>query len=88
VSRTRAKKGDLVEIRFHDHCEDGDDAMEFLVWGRVRRVTRSSYIVESWAYANPKDDDGDDEDSENRKIFVIVKKAVLALRIMPVDQSG
>ena len=74
---SKLRKGDLVEVQFHDHCEDGSDAMDFTVWGRIRRTTRSSLIIESWAYTHAADDAKDAEESENRKVFVIVKKAII-----------
>jgi len=79
----RVQKGDLVEIRFLDHCEDGDDAMEFIVWGRVEKCTKSSILVHSWTFA--KETDGaSNSNSDNIKTFTIVKKAILELRKLKV----
>lgn len=76
---TRLTRGDIVEIRFLDHCEDGEDAIAFIVWGRVRKVTRTSYVVESWAYADPSEDDGADC---NRKVWSIVRRAVTSVTVL------
>jgi hypothetical protein len=78
------KKGDLVEVRFLDHVEDGEDPIEFLVWGRVRRTSRVAYAVESWAYADPLEDEAD-HGIENRKVFTIVKSAIKAIRPLRVQ---
>lgn len=74
------KPGAVVEITFLDHVEDGNDAIEFKVWGRIRYVTKRTVTVETWAYAD-KNDEGDDG-SVNVKAFTIVKKAMTDLRFL------
>ena len=68
------RAGELVEVAFLDHVEDGDDAIEFLVWGRVANVTRTSLVIHSWAYADPPQPV---HNPFNVKTFCIVKKAIL-----------
>lgn len=74
------KPGAVVEITFLDHVEDGNDAIEFKVWGRIRYVTKRTVTVETWAYAD-KNGEGDDG-SVNVKAFTIVKKAMTDLRFL------
>lgn len=77
--------GDVIQVRFHDHCEDGDEAIEFLVWGRLNKITRWSYHLHAWAFADAIEE-AKNENHENEKTFTIVKKAVLEIKILePVD---
>lgn len=73
----RPKVGDIVECQFLDHVEDGGDPLEFIVWGRLVKVTRRHYEIVSWAYADPGREGGD----RNEKRWTIVRKAVT--RIAP-----
>ena len=71
------KKGDVVEIHFLDHVEDGDRALRFIVWGRIDRVYKKSLRIVSWAHENPKDAAGSEHGTE--KTFTIVKSAITVL---------
>jgi len=69
----RIKKGDIVAVWFRDHVEDPDEhegSIEFIVYGRVERVTRKEYFIGSWVYAKPNKHD------DNEKWFVIVRSAI------------
>ena len=74
------KKGDLVQIEFLDHCEDGDDAMRFYVWGRISRITRHAITVTCWDFVNP--DDAFTSAEGTVKSFSIVKKAMKRLTVL------
>lgn len=68
--------GDIVRITFLDHVEDGNDPIEFEVFGRVARNDDKSVVVRSWGLAN-----GDIDDvKENEKVFTIVKSTVTSLK--------
>lgn len=71
------KEGDEVRIRFLDHVEDGQEAIDFTVWGRISLLTKRTIAVECWAYT-----DLEEQDKHNVKMFTIVKKAILALHVM------
>jgi hypothetical protein len=67
------EKGDIVQIRFEDHAEDGK-SIPFYVWGRVWggcTARAKSYRVECWAYIKM----GKLRDP-NVKWFSIVKKTI------------
>lgn len=72
------RKGDIVECIFHDHVEDGDEAINFTVWGRIVKVSKLSYKIESWAYTDAAEGERD-TNPENVKTFTIVKKAILKI---------
>jgi len=74
-----AKKGDIVECEFWDHCEDGP-ATGFTVWGRVRKVTSVQIQIACWDYARPKKVD------ENVKIFSIVRTAIKSIKRLNFDR--
>lgn len=44
----RVRKGDLLEVRFLDHVEDGDEPMTCTVWGRVMAVGRTHLNIVGW----------------------------------------
>ena len=71
-----AKVDDLVAIRFLDHAQNSDDVMEFMVYGRVAKVTQRAYHVVSWEYVDPVDRAAD-RNPENENWFCIVKKAII-----------
>lgn len=62
---------DLVEIRFMDHS-DSSHELEFLVWGRISKVTKNVYVVDSWAYPHKRGAKGDDNVIRN----AIVRRAI------------
>lgn len=73
--------GDIVEIRFLDHVEDGDDAVEFIVWGRVDKLTRAAVKISAWAFAD-RDAHPDFPDEGNTKTFTIIKSTIQAIRVL------
>jgi hypothetical protein len=72
----RPRKGQIVCITFLDHVEDGDEAMECTVYGRLHKTTRIEYLVDSWTCKDPE------VHEENKKRFVILKKVVLSIKIL------
>ena len=74
------KPGDLVQIEFLDHCEDGDDAMRFYVWGRISRITRHAVTVTCWDFVNPED--AHTAAAGTIKSFSIVKTAMQKLTVL------
>ena len=79
VAKKRPQKGDLVEITFLDHAEDGD-VIRFRVHGELYDISRTAYKVRSWAYASDVDRAAGNPDNE--KTFSIVKKAVESVRVL------
>lgn len=78
--KPRVRVGLIVAITFLDHAEDGD-ALTFVVYGRVAKVTRTAYTVESWAYEDPAE-----PDLENVTRYTIVRRAITHVDIlMPVS---
>lgn len=74
------RRGEIYQIRFLDHSEGGEDPIEFLVWGRVRSMTRAVVTLSSWDY--PEQADLDD----NVQTYTIVRRAILeATRLYPLD---
>jgi len=71
----KAHVGDIVRIKFLDHCMDGEDALHCVVYGRVREITESAYVVQTW-------DTLDNDSSYNRHTFCIVKSAILKLQVL------
>lgn len=75
----KLRKGQIIEVVFWDHVEDGNDPFEFMVWGRLMKVTRTYLVVESWAYADAKR--RVDDDDSNIKRFTILRRVVKGVRI-------
>ncbi len=67
------RKGDIVEVEFWDHT-GGDEPLLFKVWGRLAKVTKLSYNIHHWAYANPEDYESNDPNIEQ---VSILKRAVV-----------
>lgn len=64
--------GDIVRLDFIDHCEGGNgDALEFAVFGIVRKVSPKIIQVGCWVYS-----DGFDREDRNETTFDIVRKAI------------
>jgi len=76
----KVKLGDIVEVRFLDHVEDGEEEMKFIVWGRVDRVTKRSLRIVSWAHADPCSAPPCEPGTE--KTFTIVRSAITKLKIL------
>lgn len=74
----KVRVGDIVAVHFLDHCADGDEAMAFIVYGRVSKNTRTVYIIDSWAY----EDVTAEVDLDNINQFTIVKRAVTSVDIL------
>lgn len=72
MAKPRAKKGDVVRLRFLDHVEGADEPLEFYVYGRVYISAKSHYVVDTWCYLNIDDPDR----SENINRFTILRKAI------------
>lgn len=78
------KVGEVVQIHFLDHCEDGDKALRFVVWGRIDRVYKKSIRLVSWGHERAKDASGSMPDTE--KTFTIVRSAITKfVRLVPED---
>jgi len=73
------QKGDLVQITFLDHCENSNDALEFIIWGRIDRITRTAYIIASWVYNDPVEQ-AKDTNTDNENYYVIVRKAITNIK--------
>lgn len=70
--RRTPQVGNVVEVRFSDHCEDGDP-IECTVWGRLSKKTREFFEVKVWEADNEK---------HNEKVFSIVRKAVIHAKVL------
>ena len=66
------KLGDIVEIRFLDHVSNQCEPMEFKVWGRLSKIDRKYFVIQTWA--DPKSMTSDDNTEE----FCIVKSTLTA----------
>jgi hypothetical protein len=72
------KAGDVVEVEFLDHVEDGGEPYAFLVWGVVAVNGKKHYEILSWAHV-----DGNVETMpSNEKRWTIVKAAVTRITKM------
>ena len=76
----RAKKGDIVQVNFLDHVEDGDEEMKFIVWGRVDLVTKRCLRIVSWAHEDPCSAPPCEPGTE--KTFTIVRSAITSLKVL------
>ena len=74
----RVKAGDVVEVEFLDHVEDGGEPLRFLVWGLLAVNGRKHYEILSWAGA----DRGVEMEACNEKRWTIVKSAVVRITKM------
>lgn len=75
----KPKLGDTVAVTFLDHCEDCDEGkpIAFTLFGLLSTITRTSYEITCWAYA-----DGVRRGDGNEKRFAIVRKAITSIRIL------
>ncbi len=74
---------EVVAIRFLDHCEDGDDALEFILYGKIIGETERAYKVGTWQYVHEADR-AKDTRTDNESHYIIVKAAVLSIdRYLP-----
>ena len=75
------RTGQIVAVEFVDHVEDGSQAMAFVVYGRVARVTRAAICIDSWCYANRKT-----KHDQNCKRYTLVRAAIKRVQqLRPVD---
>jgi hypothetical protein len=73
--------GDVVEVEFLDHVEDGGDPYRFFVWGVLAVNGRKHYEILSWAHADPSVATC----AHNEKRWTIVKAAVTKIvKLKPV----
>lgn len=77
------RPGNIVELQFLDHVQDGKDAIEFRVWGEVLDITRTSIRLACWAHVNKAM--RDEPEPFNETTFTIVKKAITACRVLAVS---
>lgn len=68
---TKFRRGQIVEVHFLDHVENGDHPYEFVVFGRVAAVDRRSITVECWAYV-----DEAEKDKTNVTRYVICRTTI------------
>jgi hypothetical protein len=76
----RPKQGDIVHVVFWDHSENFEDAMQFEVFGQIRRITRKAYIINTWQYHDPLQRAADKDAEANENTFCIVRKAIDSVR--------
>jgi hypothetical protein len=84
MAKVRAKKADVVRLTFLDHVEGADEPLEFFVYGRVFKSTRTHYVVDCWAY--PNIDHEDRSDNINR--FSILKKTISEVIVYQEPSDG
>jgi hypothetical protein len=82
MAQKNVKVGDLVDIEFFDHAEDAEEALLFKLCGEVEKITRVSYIISTWRYADKVVAAGDDNKKSNENRFAIVKKAITSIKIL------
>jgi hypothetical protein len=68
------KIGDIIEIIFLDHVEDGEKPLKFIVYGRIKKIKKDYISVESWAYYDKKLDT-----DLNCKLFTILKSCIIKI---------
>ena len=73
----RLRRGQIVEVTFLDHVEGGGVPLEFIVFGRVLSIDKTSLTVASWTYpsARAKQSPGD----PNIRSFTILRSTVKSL---------
>lgn len=76
VSIPKLKLGDEICVRFHDHVEDGHEAILIRAYGQVVRLTKRDLVIASWTI--------EDEDPQvvhnNWKIFTILRSTIIGVR--------
>ena len=65
------RKGDIVQIRFLDHAQNVKEALEFVVWGRVCNISKTTIAIQTWAYPDSL------ECSNQTEGYAIAKKLIL-----------
>lgn len=51
--RKPMRVGQIWQIEFLDHVEDGSEPLSLVVYGRLSVVTRKHVCIDCWAYADP-----------------------------------
>lgn len=74
MSKPVPKVGDEVRIAFIDHVEGTDEVEEYYVYGRVAKVTKRSYTVDSWALQDASRDR--EADRDNITTFTIIRATI------------
>lgn len=77
----KVKKGNVVQVNFLDHVEDGEEELRFIVWGRVDMVTKRCLRIVSWAHEDPCSAPLDCEKG-TEKTFTIVRSAITDLQVL------
>ena len=70
------RKGDIVELKFYDHASDTEDALIFVVWGRVCKQDKKHVVVQSWAHPDNLENDNQTE------CFSIIKSCIISSRVL------
>lgn len=80
MSLRKVMIGDDVKVWFQDHVEGDDvyDALDFVVLGTVKAITKSSIIIKSWYFEEPFEAP---KHPGNEHQYAIVKKAIKRLKI-------
>ena len=85
MAKPRVREGEIVQVVFWDHAEGSDDVLRFEVFGRVVKVGKRHYTIDSWGYADGQAVDRESE-RDNLKTFNILKSAVdSAVVLVPRD---
>ena len=74
------KVGDMVSVKFRDHCQNHEHAPVCEVWGRLEEITAHEYKVQTWRTADLHDEDNNDH-------FHIVRAAVISVVKLIPDRS-
>jgi hypothetical protein len=73
----RVLRGQIVEVRFLDHCEGGGAPIDFTAFGRVLSIDKVSLTVAGWTYSDPRA--RQDPKDPNIKCFTILRSTVKSL---------
>jgi len=79
MKKPLAKVGDEVRLLIDDHVENSDDIEEYYVYGRVAKVTKKAYTVDSWAMRDMSRDR--DHDRDNITTFTILRGVIREVHI-------
>ena len=71
--------GQLVWVRFADHCEGGDEPPIFDVYGRVAKVTRKYIVLCYWGYTDRTRDM--DEDDNIGRVTIVRSTIIQAVQL-------
>lgn len=82
MARPRIRVGNIVHCIFLDHAQNSDDALKFEVFGRVTKITRTSYIIHYWRYVDDPKKEPDFNHKDNEDNYAIVKSTIDSIRIL------